>query len=82
MNDLLFHMKDKKYVRVRKLSEQLGLDYHALSVVSGIPEFRYALKHDIAVGIKLGITGTPAFVIDGKVYQGQIPPSIIQRVAN
>jgi len=38
------------------------------------------VKHDIAVGIKLGITGTPGYLIGGKVYQGQIPPQIVSSV--
>jgi protein-disulfide isomerase len=28
----------------------------------------------------LGITGTPSFVIDGKVYEGSIPANILQKI--
>jgi protein-disulfide isomerase len=31
-------------------------------------------------GIKLGVTGTPAFLIDGKLYSAQIPPEILSKV--
>jgi protein-disulfide isomerase len=34
---------------------------------------------DIAAGIKHGITGTPAYVIDDKLHQGQIPPDVIAK---
>ena len=40
---------------------------------------RYKVKHDIASGIKLGINGTPAYVINGEIYQGQVPPAIIKK---
>jgi len=36
------------------------------------------LQRDIQEGIKLGITGTPAFVINGKVYLGQIPAQVLK----
>jgi protein-disulfide isomerase len=38
------------------------------------------LRKDIIDALKLGITGTPSFVIDGKVYQGQIPPEILKKI--
>jgi len=40
---------------------------------------RYKVKHDISSGIKMGINGTPAYVIDGELYQGQIPSAIIKK---
>jgi protein-disulfide isomerase len=39
---------------------------------------RYKLKKDILEGIKMGVRGTPSFVIDGKVYQGHLPPEILK----
>ncbi len=36
------------------------------------------LKGDIIKGLKLGITGTPGFVIDGILYQGQIPANVVK----
>jgi protein-disulfide isomerase len=30
--------------------------------------------------MKLEITGTPAFVIDGKMYQGTIPADILKKI--
>ena len=38
------------------------------------------LARDIGDGFKLEITGTPAYVIDGQVHLGQIPPEIFDRV--
>ena len=38
------------------------------------------LSADIREGIRLGITGTPGYLIDGKVYIGHIPADIINAV--
>jgi protein-disulfide isomerase len=40
---------------------------------------RSKLQRDILNGLKLRISGTPAYVIDKEVYLGQIPPEIIKK---
>ncbi|MCD4683685.1 MAG: DsbA family protein, partial [Bacteroidales bacterium] len=67
---------------IKKLAKKIGLDYRALSYSIKNRIIRYKVKHDIAIGMKLGINGTPGYVIDGKVYLGQIPPEILSRVLN
>ena len=80
MNDLLYQLARQKEIHLPDVGEKIGLDYRWLAAVDQIPELRYALKHDIATGIKLGVSGTPAYVIDGKVYQGNIPQEIIRKI--
>ena len=80
MNDLLYQLAGQKEINLRQVGEKTDLDYRWLAAVDQIPELRYALKHDIATGIKLGITGTPGYVINGKVFQGQIPQEIMRKV--
>jgi len=81
MNDILFKMAGHvDYINIKELAEQTGLDYRKLAHATKNRVTRYKVKHDIAVGIKLGITGTPGFLIGGKVYIGQIPPEIISSV--
>jgi hypothetical protein len=41
-----------------------------------------AVHVDVWQGMKLRMTGTPSFLIDGKVYQGRIPPDIFKKVLN
>jgi protein-disulfide isomerase len=36
------------------------------------------LVGDIRQGQKLGVNGTPAFLIEGKLYFGQIPADVIE----
>ena len=81
MNDVLFGIAgNTKFINIKKLAEKVGLDYRALSYSTKNGMIRYKVKHDIAIGMKLGINGTPGYVIDGKVYLGQIPPEIFSRV--
>jgi len=81
MNDILFDLAGKTNVfHIKKLADRVGLDYRALSYSTRNSIIRYKVKHDIAIGMKLGIDGTPGYVIDGKVYLGQIPPEILSRV--
>lgn len=79
MNDILFEAGMKREGLILKnLSKQTGIELldlrKALSVRN---DLKMALAKDIWSGIKLEITGTPAFVIDGKVYVASIPPEII-----
>jgi uncharacterized membrane protein/protein-disulfide isomerase len=81
MNDLLFAVAGSTNVlNIKKLAEKVGIDYRALSYSTKNRIIRYKVKHDIAIGMNLGIKGTPGYVIDGKVYLGQIPPEILGRV--
>ena len=80
-NDVMYSLAGKKNkINIKGLAETIGLNYAALSYALNDRNMAYKLKHDIAVGINLGITGTPGYLIDGKVYLGQIPPEIISSV--
>ena len=81
MNDILFDLAGKtNVINIKKLAGKVELDYRALSQSTKNRTIRYKVKHDIAIGMKLGINGTPGYVIDGKVYLGQIPPEILSKV--
>jgi len=81
MNDLLYDIAaQKKPLGTKKLAEMLDLNGSDLARSINDPAIRHRLKHDIYIGNKLGITGTPAYVIDGQIYQGQIPPEIIRKI--
>lgn len=83
MNDLLFSATDDhKDINIKILTDQIGLDYRAAALSIRNPALRYRIKHDISVGINLGITGTPGYVINGKIYLAQIPPEIFSAVLN
>lgn len=80
-NDLLFNVKASKgRFRIRGIAEAAGFDMQALARAAKDPVLRRKLNIDLRDGLKLGITGTPGYLIDGKVYVGQIPPEILTRV--
>ncbi len=81
MNDLLYGVAgQKKPIGTKELAKKLSLDSTDLARALNDRTIRLRVKHDIYSGNKWGITGTPAYVIDGEVYQGQIPPEIIKKV--
>ncbi len=79
VNDLLFGLAEKKAdFNTKIISQQVGISNRELSAALKSKSLRLRLKHDIAVGIKYGIDGTPAFIIDEMVHVGRIPPEILE----
>ena len=61
---------------------KLGLD--AARFESCLAEGRYRpdVEANMAEGRRLGVTGTPAFIINGKIMAGAQPVEVFQRVLN
>jgi uncharacterized membrane protein len=81
-------INDELYVRARETSvidvtaiaKSVGLDPEKLIKSLRAPSTLQKLNRDIIDGLKLGISGTPSFVIDGKVYISRIPTEIVERI--
>lgn len=81
MNDALYQMgRYKKPFNTRTLSEMTGFSGGELAAATGNPQIREFLLHDIRQGMKLGITGTPTYVIDGEMHEGSIPGEILGKI--
>lgn len=81
MNDALYAMGRKKQpINTRILSSITGFSSGELAAAIQHPQIREALLYDIRQGMKLGITGTPTFVINGKIYQGSIPIDTLKEI--
>lgn len=81
VNDLLFEIAGHKQdFNTRTIAEFMGVPVGELAGALSDTYLRLRLKHDIAVGIDQGITGTPGFIIDGKVYLGTIPKDVLQKM--
>jgi protein-disulfide isomerase len=81
MNDILYDIAGKEEtLNIKELADSTGLDYLKLARAINDRAIRFKLQHDIYNGLKLNISGTPAFVINNKVYLAQIPPEIIKDV--
>ena len=80
MNDLLFEMAgDKTEIGLRELAQRTGLNFDNLKGALHDPGIRQRLVQDIHSGLKLGISATPAFIIEGRVFVGQIPADILKK---
>ncbi|MBC2732973.1 MAG: thioredoxin domain-containing protein [Desulfobacteraceae bacterium] len=82
VNDILFEKGSKREeVDLRELALQTGVDLSGMrKALSERTDLQMLLAKDIWAGMKLDITGTPAYVIEGNVYLAQIPPEIIRKV--
>ncbi|MDD2468708.1 MAG: thioredoxin domain-containing protein [Desulfobulbus sp.] len=81
INDLLYELgRNKKSFNLKIVSEKIEIPEEELAWSLESKEVKEILRYDIWHGMKLGITGTPAFVIEGKVYSGTIPPEIIKGI--
>lgn len=79
MNDLLFDLgKDIKQINMKFLAEQCDLSGKGLPGILKKPSILLKLIKDIREGMTLGIGATPGYLIEGKVYTGQIPPDILK----
>jgi protein-disulfide isomerase/uncharacterized membrane protein len=75
MNDVLYELGGRgRDIDLREVADRTQIDARELSAVQDHAYYRERLRIDIAAGMKLRILGTPSFVIDGQVYQGNIPP--------
>lgn len=79
VNDLLFELaSQKKDFNTREIADFMAVGIAELGAALKNKHLRIKLKHDIAIGLALGIRGTPTYQIDGEVYLGNIPAEILQ----
>ncbi len=79
-NDMLFELAGStQEIDTGELAAKFNFDPQAFAASLNSREKLQTLRRDIIEGLKLGITGTPAYQIDGKVYQGHIPSDLLKR---
>jgi len=76
---LFFHDQSKNSLNVKKLAENLGLDFKQLYSCAYAPESFDKLLKDIREGIRLGVKATPCFIINDKLYEGSIPSEVLKQ---
>ena len=80
MNDILYNLpRNVKTIDLRRIAEQSGMNRKNLAAAIRSEKIRKILSRDIWEGMKLRITGTPSYVIDGKVYTGNIPADVFKK---
>lgn len=83
MNDELYRLPqtgNQKIIDLKTLAAKLSLPERELRASLSTPSFRQKLDLDLQQGIRAGITGTPAYIINGKTYQGSIPSDILKEI--
>ena len=79
LNDHLYGLAGyQKQVGIKALAQSLDLNPEELAGSLNDRSIRRRLQRDIWQGNKLGINGTPGYVINGKVYLGQIPAEVLK----
>jgi len=76
-NDYLFdHGRDEAPITIDSLAKVLNVDATALRdcVDKAGAEI---VKQDVQEGLQLKIEGTPSFLVEGKVYKGQLPEDLL-----
>jgi uncharacterized membrane protein/protein-disulfide isomerase len=80
-NDYIYNTVGKaKQFDLHKMAHTVGLDFDGLRDASRDQSIRLKLKSDIWQGLKSGITGTPVYVINDKLYQAEIPAEVLKTV--
>lgn len=80
MSDLLFGIARQIHkIDTAFLADKTGLEAHKLSRALHDPGIRSKLNRDILEGLKMGVRGTPTFVINNNIYRGQIPAKVLSK---
>jgi protein-disulfide isomerase len=83
VNDYLFKIAGAgARIDIKAVSSAAGLDPEQMKKALNDPKIRRKLLFDIHQGLKLGITGTPSYVIENRVYRGTVPAEIFDRIVN
>jgi protein-disulfide isomerase/uncharacterized membrane protein len=78
-NDYLYaHGRERDEITADRLAGELGLDASDLETCLAGVAVQQAVGGDIAAGRAMRVRGTPAFVLDGEVYPGRIPPDVLE----
>ena len=80
MSELLFRIaRNRNTLNTKKISEELQVPHRDVIAALSNPSFRLILRNDIRRGGMNCITGTPSFIINGKVYNGFLPKEILSK---
>jgi uncharacterized membrane protein/protein-disulfide isomerase len=79
MNDLLFAKgATGQSILLKDIAEETGMDLRLLATALKHEPYIQHLQFEIRQGMKLGIIGTPSYLINGSVYEGNIPAEILK----
>ncbi len=81
LNDYLYQYNmGYKAIYLRKIAKETGLDLEKLRKNIHSSAVRKKLHRDIISGLKHQMSGTPSYIIENKVYTGQIPSEVLYSI--
>jgi protein-disulfide isomerase len=81
MNDLLFGIAARhENFNLKEIAVTTHINQNELVWALKSKQVYQRLAMDLKEGGELGLEGTPGFVIEGKVYQGNIPFDVLERI--
>ena len=81
MHDKLFSNQDNLSIEnYKKWARGLDVDGKKFDTCLDSGKFEASVKEDLAYGQKLGVSGTPAFFINGKLIEGAQPYSVFKQI--
>lgn len=81
LNDFLYQYKmDKGAIYLAEIAKKFDLDLKSAKTGIHKPEIQQKLQQDILSGLKQNINGTPSYLINDRVYTGQIPSDILDSI--
>ncbi|MEW6079347.1 MAG: vitamin K epoxide reductase family protein [Thermodesulfobacteriota bacterium] len=80
-SDLLFQVP-RENLPLPAVAEMTGLDARELAWALRSEWIRYLLLNDIREGLKLGVVGTPTYVINNEMYLGIIPQHVVSAIVD
>ncbi len=72
-HDLLYARSPAKPEQLQASAQEVGLNLPAFEQCVANGKYRAAVQRDVDEGIRLGITGTPSFFINGRQLTGAQP---------
>lgn len=73
-NDFLFSLQQsKETIDIKSIADATGLNPKELFAATQNAYLKRMLRADILTAIKLGVKGTPGYIIDGKLFLGTFP---------
>ena len=72
-HDKLFPSTDLSREKLQAMATEVGVDRTKFDACVGKREFKDAVEKDAAEGSGVGVTGTPAFFVNGRMLSGAQP---------
>ncbi len=81
MNDTLFNLAGAdRRIDLNETARQAGMDSRTLAAALEHGPYLQRLLFEIRDGMKLGIVGTPSYLVNGKIYEGGLPPEVLASI--